>query len=240
MLPKVAHYAGFQSYSTLPYPSLKPGKESLDSNKIWSSTKRVDDELKPLNNFDRLRTTYHDKINENVQPEHFQTAKYFKKGTGWKTANAFFAASSGRQAPPEENLNESQAVEAGRASSQAPMSRTGVEHWKTSYQFAIKDPYAYTRASRPEWSNHTDPHKTEVNDFGRTEYQFHVADKTEPEKLEVERRPDDIRSGTTQNTNHVPGYRGHLPASKANKYRTRHGSEVRDRTTIIKNNVVEN
>ena len=39
MLPKVAHYAGFQSYSQTPYPHLKLGKEQKkEHNKYHSST----------------------------------------------------------------------------------------------------------------------------------------------------------------------------------------------------------
>jgi hypothetical protein len=35
MLPKIVGYGGFQSYSELPYPKLKPGKEVLAPNDIW-------------------------------------------------------------------------------------------------------------------------------------------------------------------------------------------------------------
>ena len=39
MIPKVTHYAGFQSYSSLPYPTLKPGKKTLDSNEVYQDGK---------------------------------------------------------------------------------------------------------------------------------------------------------------------------------------------------------
>lgn len=35
MIPKVVGYAAFQSYGDLPYPSLKAGKRTLDSNQVW-------------------------------------------------------------------------------------------------------------------------------------------------------------------------------------------------------------
>jgi len=39
MITKVAHYSGFQSYGDLPYPSLKPGKKTLESNTIFQESK---------------------------------------------------------------------------------------------------------------------------------------------------------------------------------------------------------
>lgn len=39
MLNKVTGYTGFQSYGILPYPHLKPGKKTLDSNEIWQKSK---------------------------------------------------------------------------------------------------------------------------------------------------------------------------------------------------------
>lgn len=38
MLPKVTGYTGFQSYGILPYPHLKPGKKTLDSNEVWQKS----------------------------------------------------------------------------------------------------------------------------------------------------------------------------------------------------------
>ncbi len=38
MINKVAHYDGFQSYGLLPYPSLKPGKKTLDANDIFEKS----------------------------------------------------------------------------------------------------------------------------------------------------------------------------------------------------------
>ena len=39
MLPKVAHYAGFQSYSQTPYPHLKPGKEDKQEHLKYKRSK---------------------------------------------------------------------------------------------------------------------------------------------------------------------------------------------------------
>jgi len=72
MLGKVAHYAGFQSYSDLPYPSLKAGKKELQSNTVYQETVRKEDELKFYNNTNRWNTLYDQKLSKTVQPEHYQ------------------------------------------------------------------------------------------------------------------------------------------------------------------------
>ena len=41
MLPKIVHYDGFQSYGDLAYPSLKPGKKTLESNTIFEESKLI-------------------------------------------------------------------------------------------------------------------------------------------------------------------------------------------------------
>ena len=38
MIPKVVGYAGFQSYSQVPYSSLKPGQTTLDTNEKWKKS----------------------------------------------------------------------------------------------------------------------------------------------------------------------------------------------------------
>jgi len=72
MLNKVAHYSGFQSYSDLPYPSLKAGKKQLESNTVYQDTVRKDDELKFYNNTNRWATLYNQNLSKNVQPENYK------------------------------------------------------------------------------------------------------------------------------------------------------------------------
>jgi len=72
MLPKIAHYGGFQSYSELPYPSLKAGKKELQSNTIYQQTVRKDDELKLYQNTNRWTTLYDQNLSKTVQPEHYE------------------------------------------------------------------------------------------------------------------------------------------------------------------------
>lgn len=43
MIPKVVGYAAFQSYGDLPYPSLKAGKRTLDSNQVWEQSTNVNE-----------------------------------------------------------------------------------------------------------------------------------------------------------------------------------------------------
>jgi len=72
MLPKVAHYAGFQSYGDLPYPTLKAGKKVLESNTVYQETVRTQDELKLYNNTNRWNTLYDNNYTKSVQPENYQ------------------------------------------------------------------------------------------------------------------------------------------------------------------------
>jgi len=71
-LPKVAHYAGFQSYGDLPYSSLKPGKKVLESNTVFQETVRTKDELKFYNNTNRWNTLYDNNFTKSVEPENYQ------------------------------------------------------------------------------------------------------------------------------------------------------------------------
>jgi hypothetical protein len=61
-----------------------------------------------------------------------------------------------------------------------------------------------------------------------------------PVEEDLHRKFDPIRLGTTHMTNHVPGYRGYMPSSKANRYRMNHGVDLKERTTFLKNNIIEN
>jgi hypothetical protein len=74
MLAKVAHYAGFQSYGDLAYPSLKAGKKELESNTVYQETVRQQDELKFFKNSNRWNTVYDDNLSKNIQPENYQNA----------------------------------------------------------------------------------------------------------------------------------------------------------------------
>lgn len=46
--------------------------------------------------------------------------------------------------------------------------------------------------------------------------------------------------GTTKTTSHIPGYNGYIPKTDLNPTAVAHGAGVDTRTTIIKNNIVEN
>jgi len=72
MLPKIAHYGGFQSYGDLAYPSLKPGKKQLESNTIYQETVRREDDLKVYENINRWKTVYDQDLSKTVQPEHYE------------------------------------------------------------------------------------------------------------------------------------------------------------------------
>jgi len=71
MLPKVAHYAGFQSYGDLPYASLKPGRKELQTNTVYQETVRDNDQLKLYNNTNRWQTLYDQKLSKTVEPKDY-------------------------------------------------------------------------------------------------------------------------------------------------------------------------
>ena len=49
-----------------------------------------------------------------------------------------------------------------------------------------------------------------------------------------------FRIGTTKTTKHIPGYNGFIPRTNLNQKAVAHGEGQQERTTIIKNNIVEN
>jgi len=296
MLPKVAHYAGFQSYGDLAYPDLKPGKKQLESNTIFQETVRKGDELKFYKNSNRWQTVYDEEISKGVVPVNFEdplrvtkqtvekivmstngklnitggtippqrrtfngslkgeTTQFDKKGVDLYNRTM----SSLKKEPTEDVLDET----LKRTSSCNPGPRThnveeandyeylqtGTEHWKSTYNAAIKDPYAYTSAKRPDWTLHR-PAYTVQGAPRASNYKEQFGERgTNPlEQLSrisamppVPKPQNDLMLGTTKSTFHVPGYTGHIPKSLPTPENWDQANGVNTRTTYLKQNVTEN
>lgn len=291
MLNKVAHYAGFQSYSDLPYPTLKAGKKQLESNTVYQETVRKADELNLYQNTNRWQTLYDQNLSKTVQPENYQNplrvSKYQVEKTVLSTAGkistmkesqlkyannegaqreAFAADSKGMQlyhqtVRPLKKDNDLDNSSHYRMSScdARPGSRdpnledydyvqTGTEHWKTTYNSGIKDPYAGTKATRPEWSLHKAPYTVDggprASDY-KTQYGergTNPADKmsTWVKMPPVPKSQETLCLGTTKSTFHIPGYTGHMPKSLIRPETWNQALGVDSRTTSLKQNITEN
>jgi hypothetical protein len=290
-LPKIAHYAGFQSYGDLPYPSLKAGKKQLESNTIYQETVRKEDELKFYNNTNRWTTLYDQNLSKTVQPEHYQNplrvtkqqverpllnstgrlsnlkdsqaAQKSLEGTGDSASLAnkgmqlyYQTVTSLKREQGDLNQSKSQrATSVGvkpKESENEPDDKeylqTGTEHWKTTYVAAIKDPYSYTRASRPEWSLNKPAYSVKGGPRA-SDYKEQFGERgTNPiNKLSrtmhmppVPVSEESLKLGTTQASHHIPGYTGHLPKSLASPDVWDQALGVHTRTTYLKQNIVEN
>jgi len=289
MLSKVAHYAGFQSYGDLPYPSLKPGKKELESNTVFQETIRKEDELKFYNNTNRWNTLYDQNLNKNVQPANYKdftpkiTSHQFEKSLlaeagkhltlteaqrsqgritgGTKSKENFYLNDKGvnlftqtvrslkvskdEVAQCHEQLASD--VQEGTLRDNDYL-QTGVEHWKTTYIAGIKDPYAYAKSSRPEWSLNKEPYSvregprtTENKDAFGDRGVNPIEKLTRTMNMPPLPKPEEpLKLGTTKSTFHIPGYTGHMPKSivKADTWDQALGVNTRD--TYLKQNITEN
>jgi len=256
MLPKVAHYAGFQSYGDLPYPSLKAGKKVLESNTVFQETVRTKDELKFYNNTNRWNSLYDNNFSKSVQPENYQdlpekvTSHQFEKSlladagrhltltAAQRTQGRFISTPKAQEGfkphdkgvalynqtvrslkVDQEDLTQSQSKSGPNFFSSTKEEKenqayltSGTEHWKSTYVAGIKDPYALTKASRPEWSLHKEPYSVQggprtsefKGQFGeRGTNPLHKLSRT-LHMPPVPKSEDILKLGTTQCTYHVP------------------------------------
>jgi len=291
MLPKVAHYAGFQSYADLPYASLKPGRKELQTNTVYQETVRQGDSLQFYDNTNRYNTVYNNELSKTVQPVHYQnvhlvtkheverplfaTGKMTLTNTSSNSRRTFSSANGTRQENPElhnkglqlldqtmkslkkEPTNEN--TQRYRAASSMQYERTardddydyvqnGTEHWKSTYMAGIKDPYAYSKASRPEWTLHKAPHVVKNGPIS-SDYKIQFGERGDNpvEKLSMSKlvppflkSDENLKLGTTQATHHIPGYTGHMPKSVIHPEKWDHSLGVNTRNTTVKQNIVEN
>jgi hypothetical protein len=304
MLPKIAHYAGFQSYGDLPYPHLKPGRKALDSNTVYQGTVRDGDSLKFYDNHNRLLTVYDKGLSQTVSPPDYahptHVSKHAIEGTGRSLLNRREMTNAAKSVDPlrntlggtdtfnksgdhfgdtnkglqlytstvnslkRTNLGASQGFEQ-HSPSRSPAVEThdileehvlrstfldnGTEHWKSTYNSSIKDPYALTRAAQPEWSQHKQPYQVEGG-LRKSEYKTQMGERfSNPIDVmaeKVSRVPpfpktdDDLKQGTTVAVHHLPGYTGHIPKNLTRPEVMIQATGSIARTTWLKQNIVEN
>jgi hypothetical protein len=116
---------------------------------------RPEDELKPLDNFQRYRSLYATKMSDNVQPEHYRNANKMTKGAMFhrENTNSYTADKLEEKASLQiDTANQTQGSLRPPNEDRSILSKTGVEHWKTTYETAIKDPFSYSKANQPSWS----------------------------------------------------------------------------------------
>jgi len=296
MLPKIAHYAGFQSYGDLAYPDLKAGKKELESNTIYQETVRKGDELKFYKNSDRWTTLYDENLSKGVEPVNFENPLRVTKQQVEKplmSTNGKMIITGGTLPPQRRTFNGSFKEESTqfdqrgvdlynrtvsslkkeshenidgsthkRNASCDPNEKTqeaeqpndfeylqtGTEHWKSTYNASIKDPYAYTTAKRPEWTLHRAAYTVEGGPRN-SNYKEHFGTRgTNPlEQLSrtarmppVPKPQNDLALGTTKSTYHVPGYTGHIPKSLISPEKWDQAVGANTRVTYLKQNVTEN
>ncbi|CAD8072699.1 unnamed protein product [Paramecium sonneborni] len=230
MIPKVVGYAAFQSYGDLPYPSLKAGKRTLDSNEIWEQTVRNEDKESFYKNSNYHYSNKQVSLDSTVQPPHFKNVYKANKAQLESATSSDFFQKTGNSAITPEN----------------PLLKTGCEHWKSTYQASIVDPYAKNRAKPPEWSLNRPPYVVETK-VGPSEYKkqygqigenprdrLNQLDETHPRAF------DELRLGTSQEAQHVPGYTGFIPSIITNSKAIEHGNGTEPRTDFMKTNLKEN
>jgi len=126
--------------------------------------------------------------------------------------------------------------------------QNGTEHWKSTYMAGIKDPYAYTKATRPEWSLHKAPHTVKAGPLS-SDYKAQFGERGDRpiEKFSrtmamppVPVSDEGLKLGSTQATHHIPGYTGHMPKSIIQPEKWDQSLGQSARTTILKQNILEN
>jgi len=126
--------------------------------------------------------------------------------------------------------------------------QTGTEHWKSTYNAAIKDPYALTTAKRPDWSLHKPAYNVQgAPRASNYKEQFGERGANPLDQLSrlvnmppVPKPQTDLLLGTTKSTFHVPGYTGHIPKSLPSPDNWDQAVGTNTRTTYLKQNVTEN
>jgi len=125
----------------------------------------------------------------------------------------------------------------------------GTEHWRSVYNSSIKDPYAITKAARPEWSYPREPYQVEGG-LRKSEYKTQHGERGHnpldvmAEKLSIQKpfpkSHDDLKAGTTSAVHHIPGYTGHIPKNTHIPEIMMQATGSIPRTTFLKQNIIEN
>ncbi|KAM3140701.1 hypothetical protein pb186bvf_007299 [Paramecium bursaria] len=167
---------------------------------------------------------------EAVKPENYRNVDIVKLGQHDTVTSSDFFKRTGNSTVTPEN----------------PLLKTGLEHWKTTYQAGIVDPYAKNTAQRPEWSYNRPPY-TVQSKVGPTEYKKqlgHLGENPRDRLDEIDdknpRSFDILKLGTTQNSQFPPGYTGFIPNAITSSKAIDHGAGENPRHDFMKTNLKEN
>lgn len=94
-------------------------------------------------NYKRSCTNYNKEYIETIAP------KDYSKDIRVKSPDFFYAQNEN---PSNNDFQKSLTQKEQR------LLQTGTEHWQTTYNSAITDPYSYAKASKPLWSLHRPPY----------------------------------------------------------------------------------
>lgn len=127
--------------------------------------------------------------------------------------------------------------------------QTGTEFWQSTAanNYEKWDNIAEARATQPEWTLHRPAYSTQYK-LGASEYRYSFGelgsnprDKLPAECTTLQKREDTLKYGTTECTNHPPGYTGFIPNTNISFGKAldqAKGDATRD--TFIKKNITEN
>ncbi|CAG9331471.1 unnamed protein product [Blepharisma stoltei] len=147
MISRATHYAGFQSYGQKPITTLKPGQNSLE-RQYYDKVSGVKEEEGYLSNYDRWHSVYGSRMSDTVTPVDYLIRP--RKPVFDKTGK--FIVQSGQEEKTEPNPHMT-------------------SHWRTVYGGDFEGKSLNSKAKRPEWSYHQEPHKVRMPaDFYRSKY----------------------------------------------------------------------
>lgn len=94
-------------------------------------------------NYKRLNTNYNTQFIESIAP------KDYSKDNRVRSPDYFYQSLKDPKPDPRSvSLNTKEKI----------LLQTGTEHWTTTYDSSIVDPYSYAKASAPLWSLHKPPY----------------------------------------------------------------------------------
>jgi len=127
--------------------------------------------------------------------------------------------------------------------------KDGTEYWQTTFQnnFPQYMNPSQAKAMQPEWTFHRLPYETQYK-LGASEYRFSYGelgsnprDKLPAHWGKMQKREDTLKFGTTECTNHPPGYTGFIPNTNVSYGKAIDQAKgANSRETFIKKNITEN
>eukprot|EP00828_Plagiopyla_frontata_P040052 TRINITY_DN5315_c0_g1_i5.p1 TRINITY_DN5315_c0_g1~~TRINITY_DN5315_c0_g1_i5.p1 ORF type:complete len:287 (-),score=46.61 TRINITY_DN5315_c0_g1_i5:33-833(-) len=224
------------------------------SNTVYQSTKRNLDHMDFYNNYQNLESTYKTHYIDSIEPNLYSKAEY-RTNTSWRKDLAkkqekekndidYLKSLATSTSPADKSKYEQFQRESNFKEKE--MLQTGVEHWNSVYKSDMNQGKEFSKVSRPDWTKHKPAYYSEskiTNSEYRTKFgkmgskPFDIMDQTSNKLARIE---DDLKMGTTQCCQHIPGYTGYVPAVKTATLAYEHGKGENPRQTFIKQNILEN